>query len=84
MIKRERENVTIVSFRGEFRNSDYALEAIEMAYEDITTNRHHPIRRYDKIQQTLGFVPEEFEDIMLNRCLTIGISEAFSSLVSQF
>jgi len=68
-----RNHLSFADFEAEFANSGCEPAAIEAAYADISTYCGYPIRRHDLMQRTLGFHPEDFEDLGRARLKKLGV-----------
>jgi len=75
----ERDGITVEGFIKEFRGTSYAHEAIETAYADLSALSRLPIRRSDDLEKTLGFLPEDFERMIENRCRALGLANVWKS-----
>ena len=74
-----RQGVNVESFIKEFEGTPYGRPALEAAYADLTNLAHVPVRRSDDLEKTLGFLPEDFDDMLEKRCRSLGLVDVGKS-----
>ena len=82
-IAKQRRGLTINDFFREFAGAPYSQEAIKIAYEDLTREIKHPVKRFDLLYPTLSFGAENVEDLILRRGDAEGINDVFNSSFLQ-
>ena len=74
-----RKNYTIEDFTSALREKNYDLKAVEAAYTDLEESRGFPPFPQDDLEQTLGFLPEDFEDMLEARAQQLGVLDVPNS-----
>ncbi|MEJ0013427.1 MAG: hypothetical protein WDM94_12560 [Bauldia sp.] len=78
-----RSHLSFQSIEAEFSDSGWERDAIEAAYLDISRDRGHPVQRYDLIQKTLGFLPEDFASLARSRLSELGVPDLDTSAYAK-
>lgn len=66
-------------FLKEFEDASYEEAILEMAYDDLSKAAQMHVRRKDDLEKTLGFLPEDFEDLIISRCQKLGVADCQKS-----
>ena len=82
-IRSQRQSGTLESFRQEFLGSGLHEAAIDRAYSDLTDFCTYHVGRQD-VLEGLGFLPEDFEDLVERRCREYGNPDAVLQKLTQF
>ena len=78
-VRAERKGFTLEAFKKELENRNYEPAAIEAAFSDFIRSRGHPVFPSDALERTLGFLPEEFDDMLEDRARLFGVQDVQNS-----
>ena len=74
-----RKNYTLEAFKRALSDKNYDPKAVEGAYKDLVQSRGHPAFPQDELERTLGFLPEDFEDMLDARAQQLGVLDVLNS-----
>ena len=69
-----RSDINFEAFKRAFENSEYEPAAVESAWHDLTESRCVAILPKDDLEKTLGFLWEDFDTMLEQRCKKWGIA----------
>ena len=82
--KKSRISKTLADFTAEFEDLEIAnAKAIELVYGDLEKLVGYPVSIEDDLEQTLGLLPEDFEDSLEKRARTLGVENIWESPYTQ-
>ena len=83
-LKKSRKSKTLADFTAEFEDLEIAnAKAIELVYEDLEKLVGLPVSIEDDLEQTLGLLPEDFEDSLEKRARSLGVGNVWESPYTQ-